>query len=91
MVSLDELLRGADGAGARGSRSRSTTATPTTTPTRCRCLAARGMTATFFLTAGFLERDQGVMAHLSRDLGHARRELAPLSWEQVAGDAQRRG
>ena len=52
-------------------------------------LASRGMTATFFLTAGFLERDQRVMTHLSRIWDTPVRELAPLSWEEVAEMAGR--
>jgi peptidoglycan/xylan/chitin deacetylase (PgdA/CDA1 family) len=44
-------------------------------------LAARGMTATFFVTAGFLERDDAVMAHLGRVWGQ---RLRPLSWDDVA-------
>ena len=46
-------------------------------------LAARDMTATFFLTAGFLERDDEVMAHLSRAWLTPRERLRPLSWSQV--------
>jgi len=44
-------------------------------------LAARGMTATFFVTAGFLERDEAVMAHLAAVW---RTQLRPLSWSDVA-------
>jgi peptidoglycan/xylan/chitin deacetylase (PgdA/CDA1 family) len=46
-------------------------------------LAARGLTATFFLTAGFLERDEAVMAQLARTWRTPVDRLAPLSWEQV--------
>jgi len=46
-------------------------------------LAARGMTATFFVTVGFLERDEGVMTHLSRVWGTPRERLAALSWSDV--------
>jgi len=46
-------------------------------------LVARGMTATFFVTAGFLERDDRVMAHLS-EIWHAPRErLSSLTWSDV--------
>ena len=46
-------------------------------------LAARGMTATFFLTAGFLERDPEVMAQLADTWRTPVDQLAPLGWEQV--------
>jgi len=46
-------------------------------------LVARGMTATFFLTAGFLERDQSVMARLAHTWRTPIEELAPLAWPQV--------
>jgi peptidoglycan/xylan/chitin deacetylase (PgdA/CDA1 family) len=46
-------------------------------------LAARGMTATFFLTAGFLERDEEVMAGLSATWRTPVDQLAPLAWDQV--------
>jgi peptidoglycan/xylan/chitin deacetylase (PgdA/CDA1 family) len=46
-------------------------------------LAARGMTATFFLTAGFLERDEEVMARLAETWSTPVEQLAPLAWEQV--------
>jgi peptidoglycan/xylan/chitin deacetylase (PgdA/CDA1 family) len=46
-------------------------------------LAARGMTATFFLTAGFLERDERVMAQLADTWHTPVEQLAPLSWAQV--------
>ena len=46
-------------------------------------LTARGMTATFFLTAGFLERDESVLAQLADTWHTPVDELAPLSWEQV--------
>jgi peptidoglycan/xylan/chitin deacetylase (PgdA/CDA1 family) len=47
-------------------------------------LAAHGFPATFFVTAGFLERDSGVLAHLSDIWDTPREELSPLSWSQVA-------
>jgi peptidoglycan/xylan/chitin deacetylase (PgdA/CDA1 family) len=46
-------------------------------------LAARGLTATFFVTAGFLERDDAVMAQLARTWRTPVDRLAPLDWEQV--------
>jgi peptidoglycan/xylan/chitin deacetylase (PgdA/CDA1 family) len=46
-------------------------------------LAARGLTATFFLTAGFLERDPQVMAQLADTWRTPVDRLAPLGWEQV--------
>jgi peptidoglycan/xylan/chitin deacetylase (PgdA/CDA1 family) len=46
-------------------------------------LAARGMAATFFVTAGFLERDDDVMAHLSEVWLTPREQLRPLSWSDV--------
>ena len=46
-------------------------------------LAARQMTATFFLTAGFLERDDGVVARLAETWDTTVEELDPLSWSQV--------
>jgi peptidoglycan/xylan/chitin deacetylase (PgdA/CDA1 family) len=46
-------------------------------------LAARGLTATFFVTAGFLERDDGVMAQLADTWRTPVEQLAPLTWEQV--------
>jgi peptidoglycan/xylan/chitin deacetylase (PgdA/CDA1 family) len=46
-------------------------------------LAARGMTASFFVTAGFLERDDEVMAHLAEVWSAAGGELRPLSWTEV--------
>jgi peptidoglycan/xylan/chitin deacetylase (PgdA/CDA1 family) len=47
-------------------------------------LSARGMPASFFLAAGFLERDDEVMAHLSEVWSTPPGELSPLSWSQVA-------
>jgi peptidoglycan/xylan/chitin deacetylase (PgdA/CDA1 family) len=47
-------------------------------------LAARHMPATFFVTAGFLERNPPVMVHLSAIWRTALDELSPLSWTQVA-------
>jgi peptidoglycan/xylan/chitin deacetylase (PgdA/CDA1 family) len=46
-------------------------------------MAARDMTATFFVTAGFLERDDEVMTHLSEVWRTPRERLRPLSWSQV--------
>ncbi|MEA2402571.1 MAG: hypothetical protein QOK00_2974 [Thermoleophilaceae bacterium] len=46
-------------------------------------LAARGMPATFFLTAGFLERDAPVMARLANTWSTPIDQLDPLAWEQV--------
>jgi peptidoglycan/xylan/chitin deacetylase (PgdA/CDA1 family) len=46
-------------------------------------LAARGFTATFFLTAGFLERNDAVMAQLAGTWRTPIDRLAPLTWEQV--------
>jgi peptidoglycan/xylan/chitin deacetylase (PgdA/CDA1 family) len=46
-------------------------------------LAERGMTATFFVTVGFLERADDVMPHLAEIWRTPRGELAPLSWAQV--------
>jgi peptidoglycan/xylan/chitin deacetylase (PgdA/CDA1 family) len=48
------------------------------------CLVARDASATFFLTAGFLERDREVMAWLAETWGTPVAELAPLAWDQVA-------
>jgi peptidoglycan/xylan/chitin deacetylase (PgdA/CDA1 family) len=47
-------------------------------------LAAHGMTATFFLTAGFLERDADVLGHLTRIWETPLADLSPLAWSQVA-------
>jgi peptidoglycan/xylan/chitin deacetylase (PgdA/CDA1 family) len=46
-------------------------------------LCARGMTATFFVTAGFLERDDEAMTHLAEVWLTPRERLHPLSWSQV--------
>jgi peptidoglycan/xylan/chitin deacetylase (PgdA/CDA1 family) len=46
-------------------------------------LTARKMTATFFVTAGFVERDDAVMTHLSEVWLTRRDRLHPLSWGQV--------
>jgi peptidoglycan/xylan/chitin deacetylase (PgdA/CDA1 family) len=46
-------------------------------------LAARDMTATFFVTAGFVERDEEVMTHLCEAWLTPRERLRPLSWSQV--------
>jgi peptidoglycan/xylan/chitin deacetylase (PgdA/CDA1 family) len=47
-------------------------------------LRARGMTASFFVAVGFLERDAEVMAHLSEVWRTPADGLRPLSWSQVA-------
>jgi peptidoglycan/xylan/chitin deacetylase (PgdA/CDA1 family) len=47
-------------------------------------LSARGMPASFFLAAGFIERDDEVMAHLSEVWSTPPDALSPLSWSQVA-------
>jgi peptidoglycan/xylan/chitin deacetylase (PgdA/CDA1 family) len=47
-------------------------------------LRARGMTASFFVAVGFLERDDRVMAHLSTIWRTPPDQLRPLSWSQVA-------
>ncbi len=46
-------------------------------------LAARGMPAAFFLTAGFLERDEAVMQRLAVIWRTPCAALAPLAWSQV--------
>jgi peptidoglycan/xylan/chitin deacetylase (PgdA/CDA1 family) len=46
-------------------------------------LAARGMTASFFVAVGFLERDADVMAHLSGVWGRPGEHMPPLSWDEV--------
>jgi peptidoglycan/xylan/chitin deacetylase (PgdA/CDA1 family) len=46
-------------------------------------LAALGMAATFFVTAGFVERDDEVMTHLADVWLTPRERLRPLSWSQV--------
>jgi peptidoglycan/xylan/chitin deacetylase (PgdA/CDA1 family) len=46
-------------------------------------LAAHRVPATFFVTAGFLERDTAVMGHLSDIWATPRAELTPLTWSQV--------
>jgi peptidoglycan/xylan/chitin deacetylase (PgdA/CDA1 family) len=46
-------------------------------------LAARGMTASFFVAVGFLERDDEVMAHLSEVWETEGEQLRPLSWREV--------
>src|SRR3954463_9674340 len=43
-------------------------------------LAERNLPATFFVTAGFLERDPDVLAHLSTIWETAPADLDPLSW-----------
>ena len=47
-------------------------------------LEARGMTATFFVTAGFLACDDHVMAHLSKVWRTPRQGLRPLSWNELS-------
>ncbi len=47
-------------------------------------LAASHLTATFFVVAGFLARDDEVMAHLSRVWHTPVKRLRPLSWEGLA-------
>jgi peptidoglycan/xylan/chitin deacetylase (PgdA/CDA1 family) len=46
-------------------------------------LTARGMTATFFVTVGFLERDEEVMSHLTKVWRTDGERLDPLSWNEV--------
>jgi peptidoglycan/xylan/chitin deacetylase (PgdA/CDA1 family) len=46
-------------------------------------LAERGMTATFFVTVGFLDRDPEVMTHLSGIWCTPLDDLDPLAWRQV--------
>jgi peptidoglycan/xylan/chitin deacetylase (PgdA/CDA1 family) len=46
-------------------------------------LAARGMPATFFVTVGFLERNDEVLAHLAKVWRTPGGELSPLSWAEV--------
>lgn len=46
-------------------------------------LAERGITATFFVTVGFLERDPEVMSRLAGIWRTPRDELSPLAWRQV--------
>ena len=46
-------------------------------------LQERGITATFFVTAGFLERDAEVMRRLAGIWRTPRDELSPLAWRQV--------
>jgi glycosyltransferase involved in cell wall biosynthesis len=46
-------------------------------------LAARGMPATFFLTAGFLERDEQVLGQLAETWHTPVEQLAPLDWGAV--------
>lgn len=46
-------------------------------------LAERGLTATFFVTVGFLERDADVMNRLAVIWRTPRDELSPLAWPQV--------
>ena len=47
-------------------------------------LHARGMTASFFVAVGFLERDEEVMAHLAETWATPPELLSPLTWTQVA-------
>jgi peptidoglycan/xylan/chitin deacetylase (PgdA/CDA1 family) len=53
-------------------------------------LAARRMTAVFFVTVGFLERDPEVFARLTRIWGAPGDELNPLGWSDV-GEMQAEG
>lgn len=46
-------------------------------------LASRGLTATFFVTAGFLERDPAVFDRLSTIWSTPHADLAPMAWSQV--------
>jgi peptidoglycan/xylan/chitin deacetylase (PgdA/CDA1 family) len=46
-------------------------------------LWARGLTATFFLTAGFVERDPEVLGRLAATWQTPLEELEPLGWTQV--------
>lgn len=46
-------------------------------------LHARGMSASFFVAVGFLERDEEVLAHLSEVWSTPPELLRPLSWQQV--------
>jgi glycosyltransferase involved in cell wall biosynthesis/peptidoglycan/xylan/chitin deacetylase (PgdA/CDA1 family) len=46
-------------------------------------LAARGLPATFFLTAGLVERDPAVMAGMAALWGCAIDDVEPLGWEQA--------
>jgi peptidoglycan/xylan/chitin deacetylase (PgdA/CDA1 family) len=47
-------------------------------------LTERHITATFFVTAGFLERDPAVLDHVSDIWQTPTADLVPLSWSQVA-------
>jgi peptidoglycan/xylan/chitin deacetylase (PgdA/CDA1 family) len=83
VVSLDELVAGPRGGGGPyvaitfddGYADNHAHALP--------LLAARGMTASFFVTAGFVERDAEVMDHLEQVWRTPRERLEPLSWSQV--------
>ena len=46
-------------------------------------LAKYGVRATFFVTAGFLERDPAVFARFQHLLGCGAEEIVPLDWAQV--------
>jgi peptidoglycan/xylan/chitin deacetylase (PgdA/CDA1 family) len=47
-------------------------------------LQVRGMTASFFVAVGFLERDADIMAHLAEVWRRPPDQLHPLSWDHVA-------
>ena len=78
-------------AAARTSRSPSTTATPTTTPTRCRCLAARGMTASFFVAVGLPRARRRGHGAPGRGLADAERPAAPAVLERGGASCAPRG
>jgi glycosyltransferase involved in cell wall biosynthesis/peptidoglycan/xylan/chitin deacetylase (PgdA/CDA1 family) len=46
-------------------------------------LATRGLSATFFLTAGLVERDPAVIAGMAKLWGCAIDDVEPLGWEQA--------
>ena len=46
-------------------------------------LAKHGATATFFITAGFVERDPVVLERFQQLLGRATDDLVPLDWPQI--------
>jgi peptidoglycan/xylan/chitin deacetylase (PgdA/CDA1 family) len=46
-------------------------------------LARSGATATFFLTAGMIERDPAVLAHVARDRSCPVGQIAAMDWPQV--------
>ena len=83
VVALDELVAGPKGNGGPyvaitfddGYADNRTHALP--------LLTAREMTATFFVTVGFLEGDGEVMAHLCKIWHTPWKRLCPLSWREV--------